>query len=76
MQSAGSGILLLKPAPDPIDGDRDIACEMHLAPHSPRAEYCILKLSIVSESKHIELYLDDSYEETCKGCMVTVKKGK
>lgn len=77
VQSAGAGIMLLKPPPE----TENIPCEMHIVPQasplsSSRGEYCVLKLTIISESKHLEMYIDDMYEETSKGCMLTVKKGK
>ena len=53
-----------------------IPCELHFTANPTKIQFCIIKIIVVSEAKHLELYLDDLYEKTTKGCMLTMKKGK
>ena len=39
-------------------------------------EFYIKNIVIVSEARNVELYIDDNYERTAKGIMLTIKKGR
>ena len=72
VQSSGSGVCLTQPHPE----TDVIPCEMHFKAHPLSSEFCITKIVIVSEARNLELYIDDMYETTARGCMLTLKKGK
>ncbi len=53
-----------------------VPCEMTFMAHPIASEFCITKVLIVSEAKNLELYIDNMYEKTAKGLMLTLKKGR
>lgn len=71
IQSSGAGVILSQPHPE----SDVVPCELHFTAHPMAVQFCITKVVVVSEARHLELYLDDLYEKTSKGCMLTVKKG-
>ena len=75
LQQSGAGVLLLKPHPD---FNTSSPSEVHFTPNPPpsQCEFLIQRMTVVSESKHLELYIDDIYEMTAKGCAVSLKKGR
>jgi len=74
VQAAEAGILLLRPSPEI---NTNAPSQIHLTPTNiPTNEFCVMKIIVVSESKHLELYIDDIYEMTSKGCTLSLKKGR
>ena len=72
VQSAGGGVCLAQPHPE-----TDIVpCEMTFKAHPIACEFCITKIIIVSEARNLEMYIDEMYERTAKGMMLTLRKGK
>eukprot|EP00794_Sanderia_malayensis_P005597 gene5597-6286_t len=72
VQSSGCGVILTQPHPD-----TDIVpCEMTFTAHPISSEFCVTKIFVVSEAKNLELYVDNMYEKTAPGLMLTLKKGK
>lgn len=72
VQSAGAGVTLTRPKPHP-----DIVpCEMSFTAHPMAQEFYIKNIVIVSEARNVELYIDDNYEKTARGIMLTIRKGK
>ena len=53
-----------------------VPCEMSFTAHPLAQEFCVRNIVIVSEARNVELYVDDNYERTAKGIMLTIKKGK
>ena len=72
VQSAGAGVTLTRPRPD-IDM---VPCEMSFTAHPMAQEFCIKNIVIVSEARNVELYIDENYEKTAKGIMLTIRKGR
>jgi len=70
IQSSGTGVIFNQPNPE-LDST---PCELQLAQHKNKCH--ITKLLVVSEGKHVELYLNHIYAKTSKGCLVSAKKGK
>lgn len=72
VQSAGAGVTLTRPKPNP-----DIVpCEMSFTAHPMAQEFYIKNIVIVSEARNVELYIDDNYEKTARGIMLTIRKGR
>lgn len=72
VQSAGAGVTLTRPKPHP-----DIVpCEMSFTAHPMAQEFYIKNIVIVSEARNVELYIDDNYEKTARGIMLTIRKGR
>ena len=79
LQESETGVTLLRPHPPPPmeTMGRSIASEIHFTPgNNGTCEFLFKKITVVSESRHLELYIDDIYEMTSKGCAVTLKKGR
>ena len=72
VQSAGAGVTLSHPHPE---SDR-IPCEMSFTAHPMSEEFCIKSIVIVSEARNVEMYVNDNYEKTAKGIMLTIRKGR
>lgn len=78
LQESEAGVTLLRPhPPTPMATmGRSIASEIHFKPDNSTCEFLFKKITVVSESRHLELYIDDVYEMTSKGCAVSLKKGR
>ena len=72
VQSAGNGVCLTQPHPE----TDVIPCEMTFMAHPVASEFCITKIIIVSEARNLEMYVNNMYEKTAKGLMLTLRKGK
>lgn len=72
VQSAGAGVTLTRPK----SHSNVIPCEMSFTAHPMAQEFYIKNIVIVSEARNVELYIDDSYEKTAKGIMLTIRKGR
>ncbi|KAM7435629.1 hypothetical protein ABFA07_014485 [Porites harrisoni] len=72
VQSAGAGVTLTRPRSD----SDIIPCEMSFTAHPMAQEFYIKNIVIVSEARNVELYIDDNYERTAKGIMLTIRKGR
>ncbi|XP_068708567.1 ATPase PAAT-like isoform X2 [Montipora foliosa] len=72
VQSAGAGVTLTRPKPQP----GLIPCEMSFTAHPMAQEFYIKNIVIVSEARNVELYIDDNYEKTARGIMLTIRKGR
>lgn len=72
VQSAGAGVTLTQPRSD----SDIIPCEMSFTAHPMAQEFYIKNIVIVSEARNVELYIDDNYERTAKGIMLTIRKGR
>ena len=53
-----------------------VPCEMSFTAHPMAQEFYIKNIVIVSEARNVELYIDDNYEKTARGIMLTIKKGR
>lgn len=72
VQSAGAGVTLTRPK-----AHTDVVpCEMSFTAHPMAQEFYIKNIVIVSEARNVELYIDDNYERTAKGIMLTIRKGR
>ena len=57
--------------------EEKITCEFTLSKaEDAEVTHVITKILIVSEAKHMELYVNHLYAKTSEGCMVMAKKGK
>ena len=72
VQAAGNGVRLTQPHPE----TDIIPCEMTFRAHPNASQFCVTNIVVVSEARNVELYVDDMYEKTTKGMMLTLKKGK
>ncbi|XP_065071483.1 uncharacterized protein LOC135696127 [Rhopilema esculentum] len=72
VQAAGNGVCLTQPHPE----TDIIPCEMTFRAHPNASQFCVTNIVVVSEARNVELYVDDMYEKTTKGMMLTLKKGK
>lgn len=72
VQSAGAGVTLTRPRSD----SDIIPCEMSFTAHPMAQAFYIKNIVIVSEARNVELYIDDNYERTAKGIMLTIRKGR
>ena len=72
IQASNYGVILSQPNPE----QGSIPCELQIVSQAIPNEYTISKLIIVSEAKHLELYVNDMYIKTSKGFMLTLKKGR
>lgn len=72
VQSAGAGVTLTQPKPH----SDMVPCEMSFTAHPMAQEFYIKNIVIVSEARNVELYIDDNYERTAKGIMLTIRKGR
>ena len=72
VQSAGAGANLTHPKPE----TENVPCELSFTAHPMAQQFCIKSIDIVSEARNVELYVDDRYERTAKGIMLTIKKGR
>lgn len=53
-----------------------VPCEMSFTAHPMAHEFYIKNIVIVSEARNVELYIDDNYEKTARGIMLTIRKGR
>ena len=72
VQSAGAGVTLTRPK---ICSDI-VPCEMSFTAHPMAQEFHIKSIVIVSEARNVEMYIDDNYEKTARGIMLTIRKGR
>lgn len=72
VQSAGAGVILTRPKPH----SDVVPCEMSFTAHPMAQEFYIKNIVIVSEARNVELYIDDNYEKTARGIMLTIRKGR
>ena len=72
MQAIDGGVLLSHPR----SSKQAIPCEIQITPYPFHQEFCVSKIVVVSEARNLELYVEDSYEYTAKGIMLTIKKGR
>ena len=72
VQSAGAGVILTQPKPH----SDVVPCEMSFTAHPMAQEFYIKNIVIVSEARNVELYIDDNYEKTARGIMLTIRKGR
>lgn len=49
---------------------------MSFTAHPMAQEFYIKNIVIVSEARNVELYIDDNYEKTARGIMLTIRKGR
>lgn len=72
VQTAGAGVILTQPNPQ----SDVVPCEMSFTAHPMAQEFYIKNIVIVSEARNVELYIDENYERTAKGIMLTIRKGR
>lgn len=72
VQTAGAGVILTQPKPH----SDVVPCEMSFTAHPLAQEFYIKNIVIVSEARNVELYVDENYERTAKGIMLTIRKGR
>ena len=53
-----------------------VPCEMSFTAHPMAQEFYIKNIVIVSEARNVELYINENYERTAKGIMLTIRKGR
>ncbi|XP_012566713.1 uncharacterized protein LOC101240882 isoform X1 [Hydra vulgaris] len=70
IQASKNGVILSRP----IAFHETIACELQIESQDDQNEYVLSKLIVVSEAKHLELYVNDMYIKTSKGLMLTFQK--
>ncbi|XP_065648892.1 uncharacterized protein LOC101240882 isoform X2 [Hydra vulgaris] len=71
IQASKNGVILSRP----IAFHETIACELQIVSQDDINEYVLSKLIVVSEAKHLELYVNDMYLKTSKGLMLPTQEG-
>ena len=72
VQDKDMGVILTQPniSSDPLP------CQLTFKAHPSAINYSLKRVVVVSEAKHLELYVDDMYEKTERGRMLTLSKGR